>query len=153
MANSHNHITSQGYNDLQVILAGLHNSRADALEEVRRASSDKDYAENSPLEAARERLSLVDAQIAFLTSHLRGLTILDHKDREASNLGRSITIADDRAQQATYSLVSPAEANILQNKISDASPLGRSLLYKKVDDTFEVISPSGRWCGRIVAIS
>lgn len=154
MSEKRNHITLEGYQHLQDRLIELHTKREAAVLEVQTAASDKDFAENSPLEAAREALGLIDGQIEDTNNRLHNAIIItDRKDIRRASLGLTISIRDDANQVATYTLVSPSEANILQNKISSVSPLGQALLLKKVGEEFTVISPSGSWQGVVEEIS
>jgi len=63
-----------------------------------------------------------------------------------------VTIQEDGSEPETYHLVGPAEANPLEGKISDASPLGRALLGKRPGDKVTVNAPDGSFEYVIISV-
>jgi len=120
--------------------------RPKIAEELRRAASDKDFRENAPLEAAREKQGHVEGQILELENTLKKAKIIEASMRNGLKItmGDTVTVADaSSGEKINYTLVSSKEANIQQGKISIVSPMGQALFNKEVGDTLEVSAPSG----------
>ena len=139
-------LTRNGYDELVNKLTTLKAERPKIAEELRKAAADKDFRENAPLEAARERQGHVEGQIRELEN-----TIKRAKMVEAANgnvlkvtIGDTVTIADvASSEKINYTLVGSKEANIIQGKISIVSPMGQALFNKEIGDILEVNAPSG----------
>ncbi len=139
-------LTRQGYDELKKKLAALMEERPKIAEELRRAASDKDFRENAPLEAAREKQGHVEGQILELENTLKKAKIIEASKQNGLKItmGDTVTVADAASgEKINYTLVSSQEANIQQGKISIVSPMGQALFNKEVGDTLEVSAPSG----------
>ena len=126
-------------------LQALQQERQEVVQQVRTAREDKDFRENAPLEAARERLSHLDSRIRSIESALGG-NVVDKKAVLArrAGLGSRVTISDPNGASAIYTLVDPSEASLAKGKISTTSPLGQALLNKKEGQDVEVKAPGGK---------
>ncbi len=74
--------------------------------------------------------------------------IIDTESKKKNNIhvGNIVTVRyekDGKTQEETYTIVGSQETNIFEKKISNESPLGKSLIGKRVNDTVEVRAPSG----------
>lgn len=139
-------MTSVGYNDLQKKLADLKEERPRIIEEIRKAAADKDFRENAPLEAAREKQGHIEARIRDIENTLRSASVLESKDDHGLKIaiGDTATIYDkDTGEKIVYTLVGPKETDIKQGKISIVSPMGQALFNKEIGAEFEVVAPSG----------
>ena len=70
----------------------------------------------------------------------------EKKSRKAGiNIGATVTVQENKANEEprTYKIVGSQEASILENKISNESPLGMAILGRNVGDTISVVPPSG----------
>lgn len=149
-------LTSQGYEELKKKLSVLKEERPKIAEELRRAAADKDFRENAPLEAAREKQGHIEGQIRDLEDTVKRAKVV-----EASKGGiMRVTIGDrvtisyvETGEKINYTLVSAKEASIGQGKISMASPMGQSLFNRETGDVFEVNAPSGVLKYKIVDIT
>ena len=141
-------LSQEGYERLVEELEKYKVEKAKADEEVREAMAGKDFRENAPLDAAKERQGFVAAKIRELESEVSSAQILSGEVDASSGkrvvVGSSITIKDAASGNViNYTLVDKREADVKSGKISTVSPVGQALLDKSVGDTVEVTVPSG----------
>jgi transcription elongation factor GreA len=148
-------LTSQGYEDLKRKLSALKDERPRIVEELTKAAADKDFRENAPLEAAREKQGHIEGQIRELEETIKRAKVAEmvNEGTLRVTLGDKVTISDmDTGEKIEYTLVGSKEANIRVGKISMASPMGQPMFNKEVGDIFEVNAPSGVLKYKIVEI-
>ncbi len=141
-------LTRDGHSRLVQDVEKLRAERGPIAAEIKRAAADKDVRENAPLEAAREQLGHLESRIAEIESTLKVAVIVrgqGNKPAQAIGVGAKVTLRDmDSNRETKYTLVSAAEANPLEQKISDASPVGKALLGRRTEDEIEVDTPRGK---------
>jgi transcription elongation factor GreA len=81
-----------------------------------------------------------------------GEIVEDHGPAGVVQLGSTVTLAE-RHQKETFTIVGSAEADALKGRLSEDSPLGRSLLRHHAGDTVQWDSPAGVYRARIVRIA
>jgi transcription elongation factor GreA len=139
-------LTAQGYADLEAELTALINERPRVAAELKKAAADKDFRENSPLDAVREYQGQIEARIRELEATLKMATIMDEKqsNNQKIGLGNTVVLKDlVTGDEILYTLVDASEANPTKGKISIVSPIGKALLGSKKGDNIEVIAPVG----------
>jgi transcription elongation factor GreA len=114
--------------------------------ELKRARALGDLSENAEFIMAKQRQDFVGARLAQLKNRLARLSLVNMnnipKDRIA--LGSRVMLYDlDRDSEVEYRLVTSEEADVSKGLISTTSPIGRSLMGKKVGDTVRVGTPNG----------
>ena len=147
-------LTAQGYAELQSELASRKSQLPEIVEEIQKAAADKDFKENAPLAAARERKAHLEGRIRELESTLNLARIMG-KSQGASKVrsGDTVVICDlSSGKELSYVLVDPREANPAKGKLSIASPLGKMILNKEKGQTVDVTAPAGTFCYRIESI-
>jgi transcription elongation factor GreA len=105
-----------------------------------------DLSENADYSAARERQDFVRVRLGQLKQRMADLSMInfDKIPRDRISLGSKVNLLDvDKDEKITYKLVTSEDANVVEGLISTTSPIGRSLLNKRVGDTVEVKIPSG----------
>jgi transcription elongation factor GreA len=144
-------LTAQGYAKLEKELANLKNQRSQAIEEIQKAAADKDFRENAPLAAARERKAYLEGRIKKIESILNQAKIVgEGQDTSRAKFGDTVVLRDlSSGKESSYTLVDPREANPATGKLSVASPLGKAILDKEKGQTVEVVAPAGTFCCRI----
>jgi transcription elongation factor GreA len=148
-------MTPEGYQERTKELEDLREQRPKIAEELRAAMADKDFRENSPLDAARERQALVEARIRELEQMLKIAVVVEASSgpSDSTHVGCKVLVRDlDSGDEHHYTLVSPTEVNPREGKISIASPVGRALLDRSSGDEVEVMVPRGRLRLKIQAI-
>jgi transcription elongation factor GreA len=150
-------ITPEGYQNMLGELETLRNERVAVAKEINLAAADKDFRENAPLDAARERQGLMEARIRELEDGLQRahLTYTDEQGDDAHaekrvRLGSKIKLADSYSkEEMVYTLVNAAEASPMDFKMSVASPVGKALIDHTVGEEVEVVTPRGNLRYRI----
>ena len=120
--------------------------RPQISQKVATAREHGDLKENAEYHAAREELSMVETKIQQLQSKISNARIIDEKeipDDKIYILSTAVVKNLDSNSVVEYTLVSPAEADFKENKISVTSPIGKALLGKSVGDKIEAQVPAG----------
>ncbi len=123
--------------------------------DIERAAASGDVRENAPLEAAREEQAMLQAQINRLESTIKVAQIIDEADRSTDQveLGSWVRLAKEGTDlEVEYQVVAANEANPLNGKISDISPVGKAILERKVGNEVTVKAPAGEQRFKIIAI-
>jgi len=132
-------------------------NRTTISQAIHSAASDGDVRENAPLEAAREQQGREESRIKDIDALLRTSIIVDSSGNDAkiARVGARIRIEEigKKNKRSTYTLVSPTEASPTDGKISDASPLGKSLIGKSAGSQVEVNTPKGKASFKIIRVS
>ncbi|MFC1862012.1 GreA/GreB family elongation factor [Chloroflexota bacterium] len=139
-------LTQQQYTELESELDNLRSKRAEAIDEVRRAAADKDFRENAPLEAARERRGHLEGQIMELEATLKSAVITEDKKGNTLRVGvgDSVILQDlDSGEELRYTLVSPRDVDPARGKISGVSPIGKAITTMGQGEIVEVAVPAG----------
>ena len=139
-------LTAEGHASLSAELESLKAQRPDIAEELRRAMVDKDFRENAPLDAARERQAHVEGRIRQLETILKHAEVLGGEAAPGAktHLGSTVILRDLASGSAMrYMLVSPSEVSPAEGKISIASPVGKALLDRTVGEEVEISVPAG----------
>jgi transcription elongation factor GreA len=140
-------LTQEGYDKLVAELEALRSTSREVIEEMRRAAADKDFRENAPLHAARERRGQIEGRIMELEATLKAAVIID-KNRESGlkvGLGNSVILRDlDSGAELRYTLVSSSEVDPAKGKISSVSPIGKAVIDKEQGETVEIAAPAGK---------
>ena len=132
---------------LEAELKSLKAQRPRILQDLQRAMSDKDFRENAPLDAARERQGYVEGRIRELEAKLAQAVVVQQqaaRSGDAVDIGSTVHLRNMKSGTETvYTLVRPNEVNAAQGRISFESPVGRALLKRRAGDEVEVTAPSG----------
>lgn len=140
-------LTRQRYAELEAELITLEHQRGEAIEEIRRAAADKDFRENVPLEAARERRGHLEGRIRELEEVLKSASIIDEQEKTAykAGVGNIVVLQDlESGEEINYTLVDPREVNPSMGKISSVSPIGKAIVGRGEGDMVEIDVPAGK---------
>lgn len=116
------------------------------VKQLASARSHGDLSENAEYHAAREELVRIDQKIMQLETTLRAAVLTDEtsvKTDQVRILTRVRILDHSKNAERMFTLVSPAEANPAEGKISQQSPVGQGLMGRKVGETVEIQIPSG----------
>ena len=137
-------LTKAGLDKLQQEIKALQKQRVALLDEVNKAAAMGDLRENAEYHAARERLQHVSTRLAEMDGKLAHVRIIDDLEIAAgeARVGAQVTLRDlQTKEEFAYLLVGPDEADPQHGKLSIASPLGKSVLGKKVGEQFSLNLP------------
>ena len=139
--------TKQGYQDLIDELKYLKLTRREEIkEQIATARGFGDLSENAEYDEARNEQAKVEARIQELEALIENAEIIDetNMDVRSISLGSLVKLFDeDFQEEITYSIVGSNQADPLESKISDQSPIGRALMGKKAGETVTVLAPAG----------
>ncbi len=149
--------TEEGYKNLVEELRYLKDVR---IPEIKVAIADArafgDLSENSEYDEAKNEQAKVVTRIAELEKLLNEAEIIDESEIKADvvNLGSVVKVYDsDMEEEVEYSIVGSNEANPLQGRISDQSPIGSAMIGAKVGEEVTVSAPFGEYKIKILAVT
>ncbi|NLW46728.1 MAG: transcription elongation factor GreA [Firmicutes bacterium] len=150
-------LTVDGLNKLEKKLEVLKTvRRREVAERIRQALELGDISENSEYEDAKNEQGFIEGQILEIEKMLRNAKVIDEQDVNSDivGVGSKVTLIDvNNKTEVEYKIVGSAEADPAQAKISNESPVGRSLIGKKVGDKVNVEVPIGTIQYKIKAIA
>lgn len=150
------HLTKEGVAELKQELDKLVAERGPIAERIRTAREFGDLAENAEYAAAREEQEHVESRIAEIENILQNVDVIrkpanDSKVRLGSGVKLKAKAVGGKTKE--FQVVGTVEADPLNGKISDESPIGQALMGQKVGDEVEIKTPAETAVYKIVAIS
>jgi len=115
-----------------------------------------DLKENAEYDAAKEEQAMLERKIGELSAKLASAQIMDNLDIDPTKayIGATVKLLDvATGEEVEYHLVSDAEADVFENKISVTSPIGKGLLGHAVDEVVEIQIPAGSIKYKIIGIT
>lgn len=129
--------------------------RQEVAQKIKEAREQGDLSENAEYDAAKDEQRDIEARIEELEKILKNAEVVveEEVDLDKISVGCQIKILDlEDNSELTYKIVGSTEANSLKGKISNESPLGRSLLGAKVGDVVTVEAPMGELKYKVLEI-
>lgn len=140
-------ITEEGLKKLESELDELKTvKRKEVAEKIKVALSFGDLSENSEYDEAKNEQAILEGRIAEIENQLKNVRVLDENDfnTEDVHVGSTVTVhMKGKKTDVTYQLVGSTEADPLNGRISDESPIGKALVGHKVGEQIEVETPGG----------
>lgn len=138
-------LTAEGHGALSEELEALKAQRPHVRDEIRRAMLDKDFRENAPLDAAKDKQAHLEARIREIEAALKHAVIVEKTGGGSKvHIGSTVEVTNLTSGAAQrYTVVGENEGNAAAGKISVASPIGRALLARKPGEEVEVSVPAG----------
>lgn len=146
MTNEEIVLTQNGLIKLESELSHLKSvKRKEVAAKIKEAISYGDITDNSEYEDAKNEQAFTEGRIATLERWLRNARILKKdEDSDVVSLGSTVKLRDlEMNEDVEYTIVGTAEADPIENLISNESPVGRSLIGLPVGETVEVKVPAG----------
>lgn len=135
-------LTLEGLEKLKKRLEELKVEEKENIVALQEARGQGDLSENADYDAARDAQARIAAEIKEVEDKINNAVIITSGDE--NNLGKYITVRFlDENEEETYLLVGTIEADPLANKISDLSPLGKSIIHAKKGNTVRVKTEDG----------
>ncbi|MFH0892290.1 MAG: transcription elongation factor GreA [Candidatus Falkowbacteria bacterium] len=137
-------ISQEGYDKLRQELDNLINvKRREIAERIQKAKDMGDLSENAEYSEAKDAQAFNEGRIAELSQVIKNLTIVENDhNKENIGMGSRVTLRQGN-KEINYTIVSFNEADPLEGKISNESPLGKELIDRKKGDRVRVITPRG----------
>lgn len=147
-------ITKIGKKELEAELAELISQRKEVAAEVATARDFGDLRENSEYDAARKKQGLAETRISEIENILQNAVIIGGGKEGEIALGNTVSLKNlENGKTVKYSLVGAVEANPLEGKISNESPIGVQLMGKKMGEEVEITTPKGTIKYEVVEIA
>ena len=149
-------ITSLRLNDLEKELNYLKTTRErEVAAMIAEARSYGDLSENSEYDAAKNEQAKLYGRIAEIEDILAHAVIIEDENEATGRvgLGCTVVVEDANGKQTTYKITGSQEANPMEGRISDDSPIGRAMAGKSIGDQLTVEAPNGRYTYKVVDVT
>ena len=151
-----NLLTAEGLKILEDELEDLKvNRRKEVSQKIKEAREQGDLSENAEYDAAKDEQRDIEARIEEIEKILKNAEVVveDEVDLDKINVGCKVKLIDlEFSEELEYKIVGSTEANSLEGKISNESPVGRALIGHKVGDAVDVETPAGVSSYKILGI-
>ena len=141
-------MTQKGYDEALERLRYLQTEkRQEIVERISEARSHGDLSENAEYDAARNEQAANEGEIADLDYKIKNAVIIDvSTDTSFVHIGSKVKVYDEEMdEEDVYEITGTTEANPMENKISNESPVGAALLKHKVGESVKVVAPDGEY--------
>ena len=151
-------LTKKGYEERVALLENLKVvRRKEVAQKLKEAREQGDLSENAEYDAAKDEQRDIETQITELENILKNAEIIQDtgdKSKDTVKMESVVTLHDtEYDEDIEYIIVGSSEADSLNNKISNESPLGAALIGKKVGDKVKIEAPVGVIEYKIVAVN
>jgi transcription elongation factor GreA len=149
------YLSREGLEKLQAELEHLRTVRRhDVAESIQQSRERGGTVSNAEYEEAKNELAFTEGRILTLDNLINNAVIIEENrgSRDTVEVGATVTVQNQEGKTYQYSITGSAEADPSQGKISNVSPIGKSLLGKRVKEVTEVSVPSGKIRLEILAV-
>lgn len=148
------HLTKQGVDELKAELEELLGQRGEIAERIKTAREFGDLGENMEYTAARQDQERNESRVAEIEHILQNAkVIVSPKTDSKVVLGSKVKLKSEDGKTKEFQVVGTVEADPLNGKISDESPIGKALLGKKEGEEVEIKTPAETATYKVVDIS
>ena len=144
-------VTSNGKKDLESELEMLKGRRKEIAEKIAEARGYGDLSENAEYDAAREDQGITETRISEIEEILQHSTIIKASGKTKVQLGSVVELKLGK-KTTVYTVVGPIEANPLEGKISNESPIGIALMGKRVGEEAKIQTPKGELTYEVLSL-
>jgi transcription elongation factor GreA len=150
-------LTREGFQKLQDELEYLrHEKREEIATRLHEAIEGGELLDNAELEAAKNEQAFVEGRIKELEVLLATARVVDEKEIKVETIqvgSKALIQVDGRKDKEEYTIVGAAEADPINGKISNESPIGKALLNKKEGDKVQVDTPAGTLVIKVIKLN
>jgi transcription elongation factor GreA len=148
------YLTPEGRKKLEDELEHLRTvRRREVAANLKRAIEEGDLRENAGYDESKRDQAMVEGRIRDIEAILANAEILEENgNHDVVAVGASVTVVEEGREPETYQIVGPAEADPVNGRISNESPIGKALLGHNVGDTVEFDTPGGPITLEITAV-
>ena len=155
MEQKKNLMTREGKESLEVELKDLkENKRYEIAQKIKEAREQGDLSENAEYDAAKDEQRDIEARIEELENILKNVEVIeDEVGNDAVNIGVTVRVLDvELDEEEEFRLVGSTEADSLNGRISNESPLGNALIGRRIGETVSVEIEFGVFAYKILDI-
>lgn len=135
-------ITEHGKKELEKELEELKSRRGLIADKIAEARDFGDLSENAEYDAAREEQGLLETRIAEIEEIINNAEIIKAGRKKTIGLGSRVELKTGN-KKVMYTIVGPVEADPLEGKVSNESPIGEALFGKKEGEKVSIVTPKG----------
>jgi transcription elongation factor GreA len=148
------YLTKEGITELEAELKELIEQRGPIAERIKTAREFGDLSENAEYSSARQEQERVESRIADIENILQNVEIIEKPKGDSKvQLGSTVKLKDEDGKTKEFQVVGTVEADPMNGKISDESPIGQALLGKKEGEEVEIKTPAETTSYKIADIS
>lgn len=140
-------LTVEGLNKLEAELEELKTvKRYEIAEKIKDARMQGDLSENAEYDAAKDEQAEIEARISEIEAILKNAEVVDESKVDTSkiNVGCRVTVKYvESGEEEDYWIVGSTESDVLENKVSNESPIGAALLGHKKGQRVIITTPAG----------
>ncbi len=154
MADKPIYLTLEGKKKLEEELDYLVNvRRKEVAAAIQSAKEEGDISENSAYDEAKLVQAFLEGRIQTIEAQLREAVLIEKNGNgDRVDVGSKVTVAEEGLDPETYHIVGSAEADPLNGRISNESPIGKALLGSKAGDTVTAETPNGQLVFKVIKI-
>lgn len=149
------YLSKEGVESLQKELIGLKEQRVEITQKIKEAREYGDLSENAEYQEAKTSQSFVEGRIEEIEAMLKHGKVIDNSNGKSAgfvDLGSTVEV-EVAGKKLTYYVTGSSEADPLQYKISNESPLGRALMGHAKGDVVSMETPDGERKYKIIKVS
>ena len=150
-------LTYEGLKNMEAELETLKTvRRQEVAEKIKEARGQGDLSENAEYDSAKEEQAEIEARIVVLEKMLRNAEVIDEEggSKDTVGLGTTVTVLDvEFDEEMEYTIVGSAEADPMNGRISNESPVGMALLGHKTGDSISINTPDGEAVFKVLKIT
>jgi transcription elongation factor GreA len=136
-------LTQEGINELEKEFADLVAERGPIAERIKTAREFGDLSENAEYSSARQEQERTETRISEIENILQNVEVIKKPKGDSKvQIGSSVKMKSEKGSVKAFQVVGTVEADPMNGKISDESPIGMALLGKKVGELVEIITPA-----------
>ena len=151
------YMTKEGLEKLQEEVKYLRTvKRQEIAKAIAEAREKGDLSENAEYHAAKEEQGHLEAKLAEMETKLASARVMDESklDTSKANILSTVEVMNKKMnKKMKFTLVSEAEANLKENKVSISSPIGKALLGKAIGDIATAQTPAGEMQFEVLKIT
>ena len=139
-------LTPEGLEKLKQEIEYLSNDkRREVAERIKEAREFGDISENSEYDDAKNEQAMLESRIAQLEDKLRSAQVIDASelDNAQVRVGSLVAVKDEKGKSFQYTIVGSTEADPINGRLSNESPVGKALVGRTRGDTVKVPAPRG----------
>jgi transcription elongation factor GreA len=147
-------LTKDGITELQTELDALIAERGPIADRIKTAREFGDLAENAEYQSARQEQEKTENRISEIEHILHNVEVIKAPRGDSKvQLGSRVSLNSKDGKKKEFQVVGTVEADPLEGKISDESPLGKAVIGKKVGDEVEIVTPAETATYKVTEIS
>ncbi len=151
--NKEYHLTADGVEEIKKELVELIAGRSDISERIKTAREFGDLSENAEYSSVRQEQEQAEMRIGEIEHILKNVTVISQpKNQNSVELGNTVMLKGAKGNRE-FTIVGSVEANPLEGRISNESPIGKALLKQKLNAEVEIVTPAETAKYKITKIS